>query len=158
MMIKKNLFVLTKQPLIFSSFKNWIGLVAKHPTIDFKYIPRALLVSFLTFLTIPLRLVEHMRFQEKIKNLIITQDPIFILGHWRSGTTHLHNLMSMDEDFGYVSTFQGLAPEFFLSKGKFIKKTVGLMLPPTRPMDEIQLSIDYPQEEEFALANISPFS
>jgi omega-hydroxy-beta-dihydromenaquinone-9 sulfotransferase len=156
--MKKFRFVLTQQPLVFGSFKNWLRLIIKHPKIDFKYIPRALLVSFLTFSTIPLRIVEKVRFREEIKNLEITQEPIFILGHWRSGTTHLHNLMCLDENFGYVSTFQTLAPEFFLSKGKFIKTIVGLMLPPTRPMDRVQVSIDYPHEEEFALANVSPFS
>ncbi len=158
MMMNKFRFVLTQQPLALSSFQNWLKLIIKHPTINFKYIPRALLVSFLTFLTIPLKIVEHIRFREQIKNIAITQEPIFILGHWRSGTTHLHNLMSMDENFGYVSTFQGFAPGFFLSKGKFIKTLVGLMLPHTRPMDKVQISIDYPQEEEFALANISPLS
>ena len=28
--------------------------------------------------------------------------PIFILGHWRSGTTHLYNIMSKSGAFGFV--------------------------------------------------------
>lgn len=157
-MMNKFRLVLTQQPLALSSFKNWLELIIKHPKIDFKYIPRALLVSFLSFSTIPLRILESIRLKEQIKNLEITQDPIFILGHWRSGTTHLHNLMSLDENFGYISTFQALAPGFFLTKGKLLKTILGLMLPYNRPMDKVKMSIDYPQEEEFALANVSPFS
>src|SRR6476661_4351039 len=27
--------------------------------------------------------------------------PLFVLGHWRSGTTHLHNLLAVDERFAF---------------------------------------------------------
>ena len=31
--------------------------------------------------------------------------PVFILGHWRSGTTHLYNIMSSDPGWAYVPPF-----------------------------------------------------
>ena len=33
-------------------------------------------------------------------------EPLIILGHPRTGTTHLHNLLSLDPRFAYLSTFQ----------------------------------------------------
>lgn len=32
-------------------------------------------------------------------------EPVFILGHPRTGTTHLHNLLSRDPAFAYATTF-----------------------------------------------------
>ncbi|MEL6212739.1 MAG: sulfotransferase, partial [Pseudomonadota bacterium] len=30
------------------------------------------------------------------------EPPVFILGHWRSGTTHLYNIMTKSGSWGYV--------------------------------------------------------
>ena len=37
-------------------------------------------------------------------------DPLFILGHWRSGTTFLHNIFAQDKHFGYTTTYQTVFP------------------------------------------------
>ena len=37
-------------------------------------------------------------------------DPVFILGHWRSGTTLFHNLLALDEQFAYPAHLPGLEP------------------------------------------------
>ena len=42
--------------------------------------------------------------------------PLFVLGHWRSGTTHLHNLLAQDIDqFAYANTYQVINPHTFLA-------------------------------------------
>jgi len=87
--------------------------------------------------------------------------PVFIVGHWRSGTTHLQNLLCQDERFGYLSTFQAMAPGFFLIGDRTIKRLVARVARsryPTRLIDNIPLAFDAPQEDEFALANLSPCS
>ena len=93
--------------------------------------------------------------------MVIHPSPIFILGHWRSGTTHLHNLMCRDKNLGYLSTFQAMAPGFCLIGDKAIKRALAKKakaLYPTRLIDNIPLAFDAPQEDEFALANLSPHS
>ena len=41
-------------------------------------------------------------------------DPVFILGHWRSGTTLLHGLMAQDDQFAYPRIYQVSNPHSFL--------------------------------------------
>ncbi|MDP9222377.1 MAG: sulfotransferase, partial [Actinomycetota bacterium] len=40
--------------------------------------------------------------------------PIFILGHWRSGTTLLHELIALDDRFSFPTTAQCFCPNDFL--------------------------------------------
>ena len=77
--------------------------------------------------------------------------PVFIIGHWRSGTTLLHELLVLDERLSSPSTFQCFAPEHFLVTEWFFRRFCRWMLPAKRPMDNMQTGWDRPQEDEFAL-------
>lgn len=85
----------------------------------------------------------------------ITQPPVFILGHWRSGTTHLHNLLATDPQFAFANTYQVVNPATFLTTEKVRAKRFAWMVPPKRLMDNMALSFSSPQEEEFAPALLS---
>ena len=52
----------------------------------------------------PYRFVERIRFDPVVRRTPIEHPPVFILGHFRSGTTHLHNLLGQDPSLGYVPT------------------------------------------------------
>jgi hypothetical protein len=88
----------------------------------------------------------------------IDKHPIFILGHWRTGTTYLHNLLSQDKQFAFPSTYQTVTPSIFLCFENLIKPIVISSLPDKRPQDDVDLGADLPNEEEYALGSISPFS
>ncbi len=106
----------------------------------------------------PFRWWERARHGYKLGEVKLDKDPVFIIGHWRSGTTHLHNLLCKDPQYGYVSTYQGVFPNHTLG-GKWLFKTIMRFLTPERrPSDNMKLSTDLPQEEEFALGNINPYS
>ncbi len=83
--------------------------------------------------------------------------PLFILGHWRSGTTHLHNLLAIDEQFAYPNIFQVLNPHTFLSTERYSR--VLFVSPSTRMMDNVELNATVPFEDEFATCGTlrSPF-
>ncbi|MDF9829868.1 sulfotransferase [Parabacteroides sp. PF5-6] len=85
-------------------------------------------------------------------------DPLFILGHWRSGTTFVHNVFACDKHFGYNTTYQTVFPNLMLFGQPFFKKTVSWLMPDKRPTDNMELKVDQPQEEEFALSNMIPYS
>jgi nitroreductase len=80
--------------------------------------------------------------------------PLFIVGHWRSGTTLLHNLLSRDPRFCFPTIPDVLRPHsFYPSPFEFISRTLLLRsLPAVRPMDGMPLRVDLPQEDEIALA------
>lgn len=142
------------------SFINWMKLLINNGGVDKKYIKIAIIISFLSFVFIPIRIFERVKFGKKIEDLKIKHAPIFLLGHWRSGTTYLHNIMTQDENLGYVSLAQLSAPEMFLTiaNKKIWKNIVDACLPDKRPQDNVKLLSDSPQEEEFAVANVSPYS
>jgi omega-hydroxy-beta-dihydromenaquinone-9 sulfotransferase len=80
------------------------------------------------------------------------QPPIFILGHWRSGTTYLHNLLSVDPRFAYPRFAQIMIPKTFLTGESVLWAASRLLLPRDRMgIDGIKMTPDVPWEEEFAL-------
>lgn len=84
--------------------------------------------------------------------------PVFILGHWRSGTTFFHNVLSGDSRYGYCTTYQTVFPHIMLWGYGFFRACTKVLMPSHRPTDSVELGPDLPQEEEFALVNMMPYS
>ncbi|MEM8812311.1 MAG: sulfotransferase [Pseudomonadota bacterium] len=83
--------------------------------------------------------------------------PVFILGHWRSGTTHLYNIMSLGE-FSYVPPVATGMPWDFIGLGRALRPVLEKALPKHRYIDAIPVTPDSPQEDEIALASMNPIS
>ncbi|MCX5994401.1 MAG: sulfotransferase [Chloroflexi bacterium] len=152
---------LFEHPFIFGSFCSWIKLLWQNRSIDRKFIPRALFVTLASLLTSPLRIYESLRFGRTIKKTAVHPSPIFIIGHWRSGTTHLHNILVRDKNLGCVSMWQAFAPGLCLIDERVFKNPFNKIAKkwhPTREIDNIPLSMDNPEEEDLAIANMSPYS
>src|SRR5688572_19378549 len=75
----------------------------------------------IAILALPIRLVEKIVFGKRVSRQPIDPAPVFIIGHWRSGTTFLHQLMITDKRFGYVNFYQALFPGTFLLTEKIFK-------------------------------------
>jgi len=84
--------------------------------------------------------------------------PIFIIGHWRSGTTHLYNLLSRAPRFGYIPPLATGMPWDMLVLTRMLRPLLVKMLPEQRYIDRIPVKADSPQEDEAALANMQPIS
>ena len=119
-----------------------------------RYWPRLTLTFLVILISTPFQLAEYLYYRKKVKRFRFTKSPIFIIGHWRSGTTHLHNLLCKDPNHGFVTTYQGVFPNNLLTKWIF-KTFMRIHIPETRPADNVRLSPDYPQEEEFAFGNMT---
>ena len=81
--------------------------------------------------------------------------PLFILGHWRSGTTLMHELLARDERFAYPTLLESLRPHTFLSEQDGTGRLLSRLPAQKRPMDNVHLSFASPSEDEWALAQIS---
>jgi hypothetical protein len=95
----------------------------------------------------------------EIEAVKIEHAPLFIIGHWRSGTTHLHNLLNVDENFACPTAYQALFPHHFVFS-QAGGAVFNLIAPPKRPMDNVAFSADAPHEDEFAIAahcGVSPY-
>jgi hypothetical protein len=78
--------------------------------------------------------------------------PVFVLGHWRSGTTLLHELLARDPRLAAPTTYECFAPHHFLLTRSWLPRLVRRLGPSRRPMDNMPAGLDRPQEDEFALA------
>lgn len=132
----------------------------RNNNISLRYYPRLIVLGLINLINLPFRAYERRFINPRIKKLEITENPIFIVGHWRSGTTYLHNLLSQDPQMGYTTTFQSVFPDTVFNKlGRFIfLNFTKLLIPGRRKGDNVSLNPLYPQEEEFALGAKIPIS
>src|SRR5437879_2520647 len=130
---------------------DWLALLRdKHLSIDPSRTPRALAITFQSLKNSLLRQVETRRFGPKFKNVAI-QPPLFILGHWRNGTTLLHQLFAQDRRFAFPNSYQVSFPHTFLTTEAADSPLMSFFLPRQRPMDNMEWALSSPQEDEFAL-------
>lgn len=133
-------------------WQDWLRLAAKnrfriHPL----RIPMAALLTMITPINNALALLQRLRFGRAIADAPTPQAPVFIIGHWRSGTTYLHELMVLDDRFAFPTTFECFAPHHFLVSEWFFTSFGNFLMPSRRPMDNVEVGWSRPQEDEFAL-------
>lgn len=148
------------QPHLFatSPLSLWWSLIREYGGVERRYWGKFAGILATSTLTAPLRFLERLRYGLLVARTELRQPPIFIQGFARSGTTHLHNLMAHDPDLGYVSTFHAVAAPFFLISRGWLERLLVGRLPSKRPMDNVAVSLDLPQEEELAVAAVSRLS
>jgi len=105
-----------------------------------------------TFINTVLKYLQSGLHGRAIDRTEFVAPPIFVLGHWRTGTTLLHELLILDERFTSPTTLQCFEPCHFLLSEGFFRTRGKFLLPDKRPMDNMAAGWDRPQEDEFALA------
>jgi LPS sulfotransferase NodH len=106
---------------------------------------------------LPFTAFEKARAEAVLPPLADLPPPVFILGHWRSGTTHLYNIMALGR-FGYVPPVAVGMPWDMLYLGRAIAPLLERALPESRYIDKVPVTPTSPQEDEIAVANMSPLS
>lgn len=137
--------------------RNTFMRVIQGKVIDKEYSRKFALTRGIRRILDPFYAINERRY-EALEGKVGMQPPVFILGHWRSGTTFMHNVFSCDESFGCCSTYQTVFPHLMLWGTPFFKRCMSIVMPSERPTDSMQLGVDLPQEEEFALSNMTPCS
>jgi len=94
------------------------------------------------------------RFRRRLRDRPATEPPLFIVGHWRSGTTLMHELVMLDDRCCCPNTYECFAPGHFLLTEDVLTRLLFWMIPRRRPMDDVAAGWDRPQEDEFALMNL----
>ena len=102
--------------------------------------------------------VEKARYLKILKNSPVPEDPIFIIGHWRTGSTFLHQLMNLDPDLCTPSLFQVAMPDSFLVSYPYYRPIFKQVVSEHRPMDQVKIGMDEPQEDEYAIYRMTNFS
>ncbi len=156
-MIRLNFSTLPTNPLVgarWGAFRK----VVRDKKIDKKYRGKYLLTAFVCALLNGGRLFEELAYRLRVKKMPLDDAPLFILGHWRSGTTFVHNIFCKDKQFGYTTTYQTVFPNIMFFGRRLFHLLVSAVMPERRPTDNMELGPDLPQEEEFAMSNLVPYS
>jgi hypothetical protein len=133
-------------------FPAWVRLLsAGRFAVSPTRVPRALGITLASVANTALRAWQDLRWEARARRTPIAPDPVFIVGHWRTGTTMLHQLLALDPRHRCPSTYESLSPNHFLASERAVRRFLPFFIPQTRPMDRMRLGFDSPQEDEVAL-------
>lgn len=105
--------------------------------------------------------LQSLLYRSRVEDVTFERDPVFVIGHWRTGTTLMHELLALDSRHTYPTTYQCFMPCHFLLSERLLKPWTEFALPANRPPDQMRTAWDAPQEDEFALCNLgipSPYA
>ena len=106
-----------------------------------------LLVPFNT----PLYYLSEAIYGHRAGRIALDKPPVFVMGHWRTGTTLMHDLFAADPGLAFPTTYECFFPSHFLLTEKALRGIFKLILPKKRPQDDVPVGFERPQEEEFAM-------
>ena len=135
--------------------KTWLSLLAtNHFDVSFAKLPTVTSITAVSLLNSALAGIDNLIYGRRIARVQLKAPPVFILGHWRSGTTFLHELLIRDPSHTFPSTYQCFVPHHFVFTESWITPWTKRLLPSRRPMDNMAAGWQRPQEDEFALGNL----
>ena len=152
---KKGTKKIAGHQLYISPIRLWIKLLLQNK-ISPKKLGTALRITFFVLTSAPLRWLQNMILIFRFPPADLSKtNPVFVIGHWRSGTTHLHQLLALDEQFSFLETFQALFFNIAFVSRLFMKPILRAFMPKTRLQDNVRISPESPEEEEQPFSNMS---
>lgn len=103
----------------------------------------------------PMAWLQSLVFERRLKQLQLPSDPVVVIGHWRSGTTYLHQLLSCDPTVVTARNSLTVAPQVALLLRPLLRWWLQITMTPQRPIDAVPWSADDPQEDEIGLARLT---
>ncbi len=133
------------------NFYAWMRLLVRNRfAVEWPYVYIAVIVTVVSLFHTLLRLVEDAVYGPRLRRTELPEPPLFIVGHWRTGTTLLHELLILDDRHTFPTYYECLEPNHFLLTERLLTPLLRFM-PQRRPMDNMAAGWDRPQEDEFAL-------
>jgi hypothetical protein len=138
------------------SLGDWLAVLRDNGfRLDAPYWPKAVNTSLRCLANTPLRWLETALYHPRLGKQEV-REPLFILGHWRSGTTLLHALLAADTRFACPTYAQITQPHYSLLTGRLGSWFLSWTRPPARgALDGVPMTTDSPEEEEFALCRLT---
>ena len=126
--------------------------------VDAGYAHRAAWISAFSLPTTALGAFEDARYGRQLAAMEIDPTPLFVLGHWRSGTTHMHNLLGRAPGHTYPTVYQVVMPGNFLTTGGVLPELTARLMDDTRSYDNVKHGWHEAAEDEIALAKLTGLS
>ncbi len=147
-------------PLCGSNFNTLIKLLLANGPVATNRWPQVAIALAVSLARWPFSTTEQALYRLRPSASIATStpalmpDPIFIVGYWRSGTTHLHNLMAKSQQFGYITPLATGLPWDILGIVRALEPLLEKALPQDRYVDNVAVTPTSPQEDSIPLASM----
>ena len=103
----------------------------------------------------PLAWCQTLWIRGRLRSCKLPDDPVVIVGHWRSGTTFLHQLMAADPLTATARNSLTVAPQVAVLLKPLLVPLLQRWMTRTRPIDAVPWSAQDPQEDEIGLARLT---
>ncbi|WP_392346993.1 sulfotransferase, partial [Parasynechococcus sp.] len=114
-----------------------------------------LLMGFSGLLVEPLAWLQLWLLDRQLQKAALPDDPIVVIGHWRSGTTYLHQLLACDPTLAMARNALTMAPQVALLLKPWFCWALKVWMTRQRPIDAVLWGPDDPQEDELGLARLT---
>jgi hypothetical protein len=129
------------------TFGVWLNLLIQNRfSVSPSRLPLAASVTLTSIMNSGLAFISKAVHDDRANRTSIRKPPLFLIGHWRTGTTLVHELMMMDDQFNCPNTYQCVCPHHFPLTGKWLPAALNWTLPTHRVMDNMRISLGSPQE------------
>jgi hypothetical protein len=145
-------------PLCGSTPDTLIKLLLANGPVALNRWPQVAIALAVAIARWPFSATEQLVFHFTRANRSPMADPIFIVGYWRSGTTHLHNLLAQSDQFGYITPLVSGLPWDVLGIVRAFEPLLEQALPGDRYVDNVAVTPTSPQEDSIPLATMGAAS
>lgn len=121
--------------------------------VDRRYWGRFIATKLFGIVNSSLVLIQSHRFGAQIE-AVEPMAPVIILGHMRSGTTLLQELLALDRRLKVPNVRECLMPGHCLVSSRVVKGVFARFMSEARPQDNMEGGLQSPGEEEFALLSM----
>ncbi len=138
------------------NLRNWREVLGRNGwKVSPEYYHRLAWITGLAGVSSVLSQIENARFGEQLERMEINPTPLFILGHWRTGTTHMHNMLGRDPNHTFSTLYQVLFPDSFLTTGEVGPQLLKSAVPEKRSYDNVIQNWFESAEDEIALMKLT---
>ena len=76
--------------------------------------------------------ISEAKYRRRAESVALDKPPIFVMGHWRTGTTLMHDLFASDPGLAFPTTYECFFPHHFLLTENTLPKVFKILLPKKR--------------------------
>lgn len=145
-------------PLMGANAGTLLGAMTRYGGVSPRCLPHALAFLGAAGARLPATLLERFLMRGAAGSIDEESAPVFVVGHWRSGTTHLHNLLGCSPAFGIITPLASGLPWELLTLATWLRPFLERTLPEDRGVDRVAVTPESPQEDEIPLANMQRLS
>lgn len=158
--VKSTVWRYIRIPFVFGAdLFGWLRMLARHRfAVQWLFWPTALLVTLAATIHTALRFVQAIFYGARVARTPVPPAPVFVIGHWRCGTTLLHELLALDNRFTAPTTYECFNPTHFLLTEWVTTRILPLPVSTRGAIDGMKAGWKHPQEDEFALCNLGAVS